>query len=120
MDTRITKNNYKVREVADIIGVAPTTLRFWEKEFPELSPRRSANNQRYYSAQDLELLQIIHYLLHTKGLKIEAAKEYIKHNKKNISKKIVVLNKLKTIREDLELLLKSLNMRAQKAQGIMD
>lgn len=114
MDSRLVKSYYKVREAAEIIGVPQTTLRFWEKEFPELAPRRSAHNQRYYSKSDLELLQIIKFLIKTKGLKIEAAKEELRHNRKNISKKIEIVEKLTKIRDDLELLLKSLNLRGKK------
>lgn len=113
MDKRLTKSYYKIKEASEIIGVPQSTLRFWEKEFPEIKPRRSGGNQRYYHPSDLEILQIIYYLLYTKGLKIEAAKEQLRHNKNNISKKLKVVEKLKHIREDLELLLHSLNLREQ-------
>ena len=113
MDTRLTKRYYKIREAEEIIGVPQSTLRYWEKEFPDLKPRRSASNQRFYSPQDLELLEIIHYLLYIKGMKIDAAKEQIRINKKNVSKKVNVIEKLKEVREDLEVLLKALNLREQ-------
>ena len=103
-----------MREAAEIIGVPQSTLRYWEKEFPEINPRRSAANQRYYSPQDLEILQIIHFLLHIKGMKVDAAKEQVKHNKKNISRKLEVLEKLNEMKGDLEILLQSLNLREQK------
>ena len=114
MDTRLTKNYYKIKEAAEIIGVPQTTLRYWEKEFPGVNPRRSAGNQRYYSPADLETLQIISYLLHIKGMKIEAVKEQLRHNRKNISRRLKVVEKLKEAREDLEVLLDSLNLRGQK------
>lgn len=114
METRFTKSNYKIREVAEIIGVPQSTLRFWEQEFPELKPRRSAHNQRYYSPSDLQLLEIIHFLLHVKGLKIDAAKEYLRHNRQNISKKLEVMAKLESVKSNLETLLRSLNLRQQK------
>ena len=114
MNNRHTKKHYKIREVAEIIGVAATTLRYWEQEFTELSPARTLHNQRNYTPEDLELLQIIHYLLHTKGLKVESAKEYLKHNRQNISKKLQIISKLQGVRDDLQLLLQSLNLRAQK------
>lgn len=114
MDPRLTKSYYKMREASEIIGVPQSTLRYWEKEFPELQPRRSASNQRYYTPSDLEILQIIHYLLHVKGMKIESAKEQMKHNKKNVSKKLKIIDKLKTVREDLNTLLHALNLREQK------
>ena len=114
MDSRFTKKYYKISEAGEIIGVPLSTLRFWEREFDELNPRRSASNQRYYTPGDLEMLEIIYFLLYVKGMKIETAKEYLKHNKKNIAKKIETINKLKEVREELELMLKSLNLRGQK------
>ena len=111
MDNRITKSYYKIKEAAEIIGVPQSTLRYWEQEFPEIQPKRSAHNQRYYTPADLEILQIIHYLLYTKGLKIEAAKENLRHNKKNISKNIKIIEKLEKVKGDLQLLLQSLNLR---------
>lgn len=114
MDTQLTKRYYKIREVAEIIGEAQSTLRFWEKSFPELNPRRSAHNQRFYTAGDIEQLQIIKYLLHTKGLKVESAREYLKHNKKNISRNLEVIAKLEKTRAELEILLHALNLRGKK------
>lgn len=114
MESRYTKSYYKISEAAEIIGVPQSTLRFWEKEFPELSPRRSAHKQRSYTPADLELLEIINFLVKTRGLKIEAAKEQIRHNRKNISKKLKVIEKLESVRNDLEVLLQSLNIREQK------
>lgn len=114
METRFTKSHYKISETADIIGVPQSTLRYWEKEFSELQPRRSSGNQRYYTPSDIELLQIISYLLHVKGMKIEGVKEQIRHNRKNISKRIEVISKLQEVRADLEIFLHSLNVREQK------
>lgn len=111
MDTSYSKSYYKIREAAEIIGVPQSTLRFWEQEFPELKPKRSTHNQRLYTPGDLEFLQIIHYLLHTKGLKLEAAREYLRHNRQNISRKLKVIEKLERAKGELEHLLKSLNIR---------
>ena len=114
MDTRLTKSYYKIKEVVEIIGIPASTLRYWEKEFPEITPRRSEGNQRYYSPADIEVLNIINYLLNTKGMKIKAAKEYLHSNRLNISKRVKIIEKLKTVREDLNVLLQSLNLRGQK------
>lgn len=108
MGEKYTKSYYKVREVVEIIGVPATTLRFWESEFPELKPRRTPHNQRLYSPADLELLEIIYYLLYTKGLKVDSAKEYLSHNRKNISKRLDIISKLEEARDELQQLLQSL------------
>lgn len=112
-ENRYSKSYYKIKEASDLLNIPPSTLRYWEQEFPDLKPRRSSTNQRYYSPSDMEKLEIICFLLYTKGLKIEAAKEYLKHNKTNVAKKLQLLNKLESVRDDLEVLLKSLNLRNQ-------
>lgn len=114
METRFTKSYYKIREVAEIIGVPQTTLRFWEQEFAELKPRRSVHNQRTYTPKDLELLQIINYLVKVKGLKIESAKEQLHRNRSNISKKLQIIEDLNMVRTELEVFKEALSMRAQK------
>lgn len=111
---RFTKKFYKVREVVEIIGLPASTLRFWESEFKELRPKRSPHNQRLYTPRDIETLEIINFLLNTKGLKIEAAKENLRDNRGNLSRKMEVISKLKEARADLETLLKSLNLRGEK------
>ena len=76
----LSKQYYKIKEVAEILDVPQSTLRFWEKEFPMIKPIRSSHNIRYYRPQDIELLRIIHYLIKDKGLKIEAAREQLRSN----------------------------------------
>lgn len=115
MKSDLTKSYYKIREVEEYLDLPAATLRYWEKEFPELKPRRSVSNRRTYTPSDIELLEIIRYLLHVKGLKINAAKEYLRHNRQNITKRLEIVNKLQNVREELEQLLKALNLRVQKS-----
>lgn len=105
------KKYYKINDVAEFIGVPPSTIRYWEQEFSEISPIRSAGGIRRYTPSDIETLRIIHYLLKTRGLKIDAAKEQMRLNKKNISKKLKVLSELNEVRSELEMMLKSLAKR---------
>lgn len=56
MDTekpQLGKQYYKIKDVAEMLGVQQSTLRFWEKEFDCLNPRRSASNVRYYTPADI-------------------------------------------------------------------
>ncbi|MCH5228807.1 MAG: MerR family transcriptional regulator [Muribaculaceae bacterium] len=114
MNNSLTKKYYKIGEAAEILKESLTTLRYWEKEFPELEPKRTIHNRRYYNQSHMELLQVIKYLLREKGMKIESAREQIRKNRKNISKKLEIIEKMEKVREDLELMLQSLNLRAQK------
>lgn len=111
MEQDISKQFYKIKDVAELLGVTQSTLRFWEQEFPEVRPKRSPKNIRYYTPENIETLRIIHYLLKTKGLKIDAAKEQMRVNRKNVSKRLDVIEKLSGIRNELKTLLEALDKR---------
>lgn len=78
METELSKKYYRIREVSDILSVPLSTLRYWETMFPQLKPRRNDKGTRYYSPQDMDTLRRIKYLLHDRGLKIEAAVHQMK------------------------------------------
>lgn len=105
------KQYYKIRDVAELLNVPPSTLRYWESEFPEIKPRRSPTNQRYYKPQDIRTLRMIHYLVKVKGLRIEAAKEELHQNRNNISKRLEVIDLLTDTRDELKEILGALNKR---------
>lgn len=105
------KKYYKIRDVADMLGVPQTTLRYWEREFCEIEPTRTIRGQRQYSPSDIETLRIIHYLLKTRGLKMDAAKRQMEINRDNISKRIKVLRELGEIRDELSSMLGALGKR---------
>ena len=65
---------YSISEVAQMFNVAETLLRFWEKEFPQISPKRSEGNHRLYTQNEIEQIKVIKYLLHEQKMKIEGAK----------------------------------------------
>lgn len=106
-----TKEYYKIKDVAEMLSIPQSTLRFWEKEFPEINPRRSATGLRYYTPSDIETIRIIHYLIRIKGLKLEAAKEQMRNNRKNVSRKLEVIGQLQDVRSRLSNLLDALNKR---------
>ena len=107
----LSKQYYKIKEVAEILDVPQSTLRFWEKEFPMIKPIRSSHNIRYYRPQDIELLRIIHYLIKDKGLKIEAAREQLRSNRHNVSRRVEIIDRLKLVRSELANLLVALGGR---------
>jgi DNA-binding transcriptional MerR regulator len=66
---------YKIREVCEIVGVEAHVLRFWESEFPALSPPKSKTGQRTYRPKDIELLLRIRKLLYEEGFTIAGARK---------------------------------------------
>ncbi|MBD5357036.1 MAG: MerR family transcriptional regulator [Bacteroides sp.] len=107
----LTKKYYKIKDAAELIGVSQPTLRYWESEFPEIKPYRSATNIRYYTPDDIETLRIIYYLLKIRGLKMDAAKEQMRLNRSNITKRMEIVDKLRDVRDELELMLQALEKR---------
>lgn len=105
------KKYYRIGDVAEFIGVPESTLRYWEQEFTEVSPKRVSRNIRLYTPDDIQTLRIIHYLLKVRGLRIEAAKTQMQVNRKNISRRLKVLDELTEVRDELTVMLKTLGKR---------
>ena len=87
--------------MAAILGIPASTLRFWEKEFTIIKPRRNAKNIRFYTPNDIETIRKVYYLVKEKGLKLDAAQEQIRRNRANVDKRFEVIERLKGIREEL-------------------
>ena len=101
MEDKLSKKFYKIGDVAEILNIPTSTLRFWEKEFTVIKPKRNAKNIRVYTVKDIETIKMIYYLVKEKGLKLDAAQAMIKRNRDGISKQHEVIDRLKTIREEL-------------------
>lgn len=108
------KKYYKIRDVSEMLGVAQSTLRYWEREFGGIEPSRTLRGQRQYSPSDIETLRIIHYLLKTRGLKMDAAKRQMEINRDNISKRLKVIRELGDVRDELTSMLGVLGKRRIK------
>jgi DNA-binding transcriptional MerR regulator len=69
---------FRIRDVARLVGVKPHVLRYWEKEFPVISPQKSASGHRVYSRRDVQTVLLIKHLLHEERYSIEGARKRIK------------------------------------------
>ena len=68
------KSLFKLDEVSPLVGVKPYVLRFWENQFPEISPIRSSSGQMLYREEDVQVILKIKDLLFEKKLSVEQAK----------------------------------------------
>ena len=69
------KEEFKIGEVCEIAGVKPFVLRYWETEFPELSPAKGAGGQRTYTKADVQLILRIKQLLYEERFTVAGAKK---------------------------------------------
>lgn len=104
----IKKLYYPIGEVASWFNVNTSLIRYWEKEFKQLQPRKTRKGDRLFRAQDIEFLRQLYFLLREKKYSIEGAKTYLKNNKEKAEKDIAVLNSLKNIKQFLVSLKESL------------
>ena len=101
------KYHYRIREVAKLIGVAISTLRFWEDCFSQLKPSRTINGQRRYSEDDVHIISRIKFLVHDQGFPIELAKSEL--NKKYRKTKSRGTYCCKSVKDAVDLLLVAKN-----------
>src|SRR5580704_15982917 len=72
---------FRIGEVSELVGVEPYVLRYWESEFPGLSPKKSSSGQRMFRRKDVELLLHIKHLLYNEKFTIEGARKALKAGK---------------------------------------
>lgn len=73
---------FRIGDVAEILGVKPYVLRFWETEFPMIHPEKSSTGQRVYKRTDVETLLLIKHLLYGERYSIEGARNRIRQLKR--------------------------------------
>ena len=95
------KQFYTISEVAEIVGTNESTLRFWEREFKEIKPRRASRGIRLYSNADLHIVKLIYHLVKEKGLTLDGAKKRLKENVVKENSVMEVINRLKEVRAEL-------------------
>lgn len=93
---------YSIKEVAEMFGVAETLLRYWEREFPQISPKKGGRQIRQYTTADIEQIRIVYDLVKVRGLKISAARELLRKNKRGTLETLEAVARLRKIRQELE------------------
>ncbi len=101
---------YSIGEVAQMFNVTETLLRFWEKEFPTISPQKAGRGIRQYTKADIEQVKLVHHLVKERGMTLQGARDTIRRDKsKTVNRNIEVIEKLKDIRSQLQTIGKELN-----------
>ena len=101
MNLELHKIYYSISEVAKKFNVNNSLIRFWEKEFEIIKPKKNSRGNRIFTKKDLENIAIIHHLLKEKKYTIEGAKKKIRDNKEGVTKNFEIIENLKKIRNHL-------------------
>lgn len=74
------KRYYKIGEVAKAFAVNASLIRFWEKEFDSINPKKNAKGNRLFTSEDIVQFKLIYHLVKERGFTLEGAKQKIKKN----------------------------------------
>lgn len=102
---------YSIGEVAAIFDVNESLLRFWEKEFDIIKPKKNAKGTRSYTKEDIEDIRLIYHLVKEKGMTLVGAKKRIKEEKKGVVAQVELMDRLLKIKDEL------LKMKAEVDQN---
>ena len=93
---------YSIGEVADAFDVNTSLIRFWEKEFDVLKPKKNAKGNRKFTPTDIKNLELIYHLVKERGVTLEGAKTHLKENKQQTLNKFDLIRKLENIKAQLQ------------------
>ncbi len=100
---------YSIKEVADMLNVSPSMLRFWEKEIPIIKPKTTGNNVRQYTETNIEDIKTVYNLVKVRGFKLSAARKMLHENRNNADSKARILETLIQVRDELKVMKKNLD-----------
>lgn len=95
------KRYYGIGEVAKAFKVNASLIRFWEKEFDVLKPKKNAKGNRKFTPQDIKNLQLIYHLVKVRGFTLEGAKTHLREDKQRILSTFDVIQKLELVKAEL-------------------
>ena len=100
---------YSIGEVSKIIGISTSKIRFWEKEFDSIKPKKNKKGNRIFNKKELNKLKLIHHLLKEKKYTIDGAKKKMRKNPEKTETHQKVIENLKKIKAELIEIRKNLN-----------
>jgi DNA-binding transcriptional MerR regulator len=89
---------YSISEVAAMFGVNASLIRFWEKEFDIIKPRKNAKGNRLFTQQDIDIFALIHHFVKERRMTLEGARQKIKENRDDAEHNFKIVKSLKKVR----------------------
>lgn len=92
---------FSIGEAAEILDVNTSLIRFWEKEFPILKPKKNKKGNRQFTKDDIENLKMIYHLVKERGFTLQGAKEKLKKGKTSTKKEVDIVESLEKVKNFL-------------------
>ncbi|NQX82098.1 MAG: MerR family transcriptional regulator [Flavobacteriaceae bacterium] len=95
------KSYYKIGEVSRAFDVNPSLIRFWEKEFEIINPKKGARGSRLFTKKDIKNLQLVYNLVKEKGYTLEGAKTRLQNSNGKVANHHEVIITLEGVKQEL-------------------
>jgi len=89
---------FSIGEAAEILDVNTSLIRFWEKEFIILKPKKNKKGNRQFTKEDIENLKMIYHLVKERGFTLQGAKEKLKKGKTSTKKEVDIVESLENVK----------------------
>jgi len=101
LENNSSKLYYSIGEVSKMFNVNSSLIRFWEKEFSIIKPKKNKKGNRLFTKKDVDNLHLIYHLVKERGYTLEGAKKKLRENKTETTNEIEMVKSLKKIRSFL-------------------
>lgn len=98
-EPKIEKILYTIGEVAKMLNINSSQIRYWENNFEELTPQKNKKGNRLFTKEDIEQVKLIHYLVKERGMTLSGAKKKLKENRDGTINNFEIVNRLKKIKQ---------------------
>lgn len=99
IEKKVEKLYYSIGEVAEMFKVNTSLIRFWEKEFDVIKPKKNKKGNRFFTKKDIDNLHLIYHLVKEKGMTLSGAKKKLKENKEDTVENFEVIKSLNHIKK---------------------
>ena len=100
-EKKVEKLYYSIGEVAELFKVNASLIRFWEKEFDIIKPKKNKKGNRFFTMQDIDNIELIYHLVKERGMTLSGAKKKLKENREDTNNNFEVVKTLKQLKEML-------------------
>ena len=97
-EKKIEKLYYSIGEVAEMFKVNTSLIRYWEKEFDIIKPKKNKKGNRFFTQGDIENFHLIFHLVKERGMTLKGAKQKLKENKEDTENNFIVVSRLQEIK----------------------
>ena len=97
----IEKKYFSIGEVAEMLNVATSLIRFWETEFDIIKPKKNRKGNRQFTKEDIDNVKLIFHLVKEKGYTLQGAKDLLRSGNNVVKEKVDVIDSLKRIKKFL-------------------